>query len=85
MNFEPVDPARALMRILKLDLENLRKEWIIDISDYIFYNECGLAYDILISLIKEESYKPSDEALRLIKLTGTMLGVAYPRLSSDYE
>lgn len=74
MSFDPVDPERALMQIMKLDLERLKKEWVLDVSNYIFYGECGLAHDVFIFLMREGAYKPSDEALRLIKLTASMLG-----------
>jgi hypothetical protein len=80
MSFEPVDAPRALFEIMKLDLEKMEKKWIFDISNYIFYNECGLAYDILTFLCNEHAYEPSEEALRLLKLTGKMLGVEYPNL-----
>jgi hypothetical protein len=80
VNQPPVDADRAIMQILKLDIEQFDKKDIIEIFHFIFYNECGLAYDGLIYLIKQASYKPSEEALSLIKLTGTMLGVEYPNL-----
>lgn len=83
MSFDPVDPERALMQIMKLDLEHLKKEWVLDISNYIFYSECGLAHDVLIFMMRQEAYIPSEEALRLIKLTASMLGIEYPKLSYE--
>jgi hypothetical protein len=80
MNFEPIDPPRALFEVMKLDLEKMEKKWIFEISNYIFYNECGIAYDILVFLINKGDYEPTTEALRLIKLAGLMLGVEYPNL-----
>lgn len=81
MNPHPIDPPRAIMQILKMDIEQFDKRDMLEIFHFIFYNECGLAYDSLIYLINQARYTPSKEALALIKLTGSMLGVEYPNLS----
>ena len=83
MSFDPIDPSRALMLIMKLDIDSLDKESLLEISSFIFYNECGLAHDILIYLMRQGTYKPSDEALRLIKIVASMLSVEYPKLSYE--
>ena len=81
MNQQPIDPPRAILQILKLDIDQFDKRDMLEIFHFIFYNECGLAYDSLIYLIKQAGYTPSEDALVLIKLTGSMLGVEYPKQS----
>jgi hypothetical protein len=83
MEFDPVDPARALMQVMKIDLDLLSKKDLLDISHFIFYNECGLAHDVLVYMMREGEYTPSSEALKLIKLSSEMLGIEYPKLSVE--
>lgn len=78
----PVDIERALMRTLRLDVDLLSKEDILTVYEYMFYSECGVAYDYLVSLISQGIYKPSDDALILIKYASNFLGITYPNLSS---
>lgn len=79
--FVPVDASRALMQVMRIDIDSLDKDCLLTISSYIFYNECGLAYDALTFLIREGTYRPSVDALRLIKISAEMLGVEFPNLS----
>lgn len=77
----PVDIERALMRALRLDVNLLSKEDILTVYEYMFYSECGVAYDYLVSRISQDIYTPSEEALMLIKYAGNFLGITYPNLS----
>jgi hypothetical protein len=81
VNELPIDPPRAIMQILKLDIDQFNKQDMLEIFHFIFYSESGLAYDGLIYLINHAGYTPSKDALALIKLTANMLGVEYPNLS----
>ncbi|MEQ1639084.1 MAG: hypothetical protein ABL903_20685 [Methylococcales bacterium] len=77
----PVDPERAFMKALRLDVNKLSKEDLLTVYEYMFYSECGLSYDYLVALISQGEYVPSDEALILIKQAGILLGITYPNLS----
>lgn len=81
-------PAPPLMQAIELDeIELLKHDWVIQhdwvttTKSFIEHNECGLAYDCLVSAIEKKIYLPSASSLELIKLAGKIMGIKYPNSS----
>lgn len=81
MNFEPTNPEQALLMVFAIDYHELMKvKGITQTRSYLEHNECGLAYDDFVFIIRDSLYCPTQRALELIKSAGLMLGVTYPNL-----
>ncbi|MEJ7929382.1 contact-dependent growth inhibition system immunity protein [Ramlibacter sp. AN1015] len=68
------------MKSLNLDSRRLEPAAIKEIQRFINFGECGLSYDVFIFEMREAKYRPSPEALELIKQAAEALGVKYPQL-----
>lgn len=82
MNFEPTNPEQALLMVFALDYHALmRIDGIAHIRSFLEHNECGLAYDGFVFIIRDGLYQPTPRSLEIIKAAGVMLGIEYPNLS----
>lgn len=84
INFTPVNAEQALLVVFAIDYSKLMHvEGINQTRSFVEHNESGLAYDDLVCIIQNKVYEPSSEALQLIKEAGMLMGIEYPKLSTD--
>ena len=71
----------ALLQALRIDKNLIPENYRTPALDFLDHNESGLAYDLLVHAIQTSLYRPTDEALSLIKNAATEWGGVYPNLS----
>ena len=70
------------MMALNIDIQFLTSIQSKETTDYLKYNEWGLAYDVLAFGITHENYKLSRAAEDLIRQAAAEMGIEYPNMSS---
>jgi hypothetical protein len=84
INFTPRTAEQALLMVFAIDYSQLMNvEGINQTRSFVEHNESGLAYDDLVCCITNEVYQPSSVAFELIKVAGSLMGIEYPKLSTD--